>query len=115
MNVEHRLPGAHSAVEDQTKARHFKIVFFGQEFGDSEHRPHQILVRFLDFHEGAHMFFGNDQKMDWRLGIDILDGDEMIILVNDFRGFVPLAILQNRQFSTATSLKMNVQETSHNS
>lgn len=47
-----------------------------------QHPSQQSLMRWLDLGHGRNVLLGNHQKMDGRPGIDVMKGQQLIILIN---------------------------------
>src|SRR3990172_9803434 len=83
MDVEHGLAGAVAVVNDHPVAALFKAFLGGDFPRDKEEVSHELPVRHGDAVNVRDMLFGNDERVDRRLGIDVLEGDRMLVLVDD--------------------------------
>ena len=57
--------------------------------GHAHTMPHHSLVGRLEPRDGLNMAFGNDEEVDGRLRVEILEGDHLVVLVLDFCGTLP--------------------------
>ena len=56
---------------------------FGDDFGNGEHMTDQGFVFWPDIVDRWYFFVGNDENMNGRLGIDVPEGRNFLILVYD--------------------------------
>ena len=83
MEVEHGLAGISSRVcHDAVTALRQSLL--SCDVGTRDHEMSQeigiLIVAVLDC---RHMLFGDDQRVDWGLGIDIIEGHRAIVLMDD--------------------------------
>src|SRR5215813_674058 len=60
-----------------------------EQTGHAHTMPHHSLVGRLEPRDGLNMAFGNDEEVDGRLRVEILEGDHLVVLVLDFCGTLP--------------------------
>src|SRR5215831_11852589 len=57
--------------------------------GHAHTMPHHSLVGRLEPRDGLNVTLGNDEEVDGRLRVEILEGDHLVVLVLDFCGTLP--------------------------
>jgi hypothetical protein len=80
MEVKDGLAGIGTVVEDQTVAV-ANAKFRGNLGRRAQHLADQLFIFGLDECRADDMFFGDDQKMDGRLGGDIAEGEHRIVFI----------------------------------
>lgn len=84
MEVKDRLPGVGAIVKNQTIAVG-NAQLTGNFCRRAQHFPDQLFIFRLNEGRADDMFFGDDQKMDGRLGGDITEGKHFIVLIELIR------------------------------
>jgi hypothetical protein len=54
-----------------------------EETGHTETMPHHGFVAWLETRDGLDVAFGNDEQVDGRLWIEILEGEDLVVVVFD--------------------------------
>lgn len=81
MEVIHCLPTVFSRIYHRPEALLLQTKLLGQLPDNSKEVSHQVLIFFRQIHKGGHMPFRDNQEMDWGLGVDVLDGQNVLILI----------------------------------
>ncbi len=85
MEMEHGLPGTGTVVYDEPEG-----VGYTELLGNLARRQHEVaeqfLVRGLGIHQARDTLLGNHQHVHRRLGVDVVDGDAVLILIDEFAG-----------------------------
>jgi len=84
MDVKDGLSRGGTIVKDHPEAIN-KVEFGGQLCAYPHHLTDKLLIFRLHERRSNNMFFGDDQKMDRRLGRDIPEGQELIVFVEFLR------------------------------
>jgi hypothetical protein len=71
-----------SRIHDNSKA--FAEAFFRQLGGDKRQMTQHFLVGLDGLGERVDVFFGDDEEVRWRLGMDVGEGDGNFIFENLF-------------------------------
>ena len=87
MQVRHRLARIGAIVEHQAKTvfgepellRHFRGF-------DEKMSQHLVIVR-MRFGEARNRFLGNDQDVNGRLRLDVVEGDDLVVFVDNVGGY----------------------------
>ena len=82
MQVEDGLSRLGAVIHDQPAV--FRAVFPGQLRADADDLADERLVLGGNRPRAAEMFLGNDQKMGGRLGGDVPEGNDLIVLMQFF-------------------------------
>ena len=85
MDVKDGLSGTGAIVKDHAEPLG-KPEISGKSGAGAHHPADQLLIFGLQEGRSHDMFFGDDQKMDGRLGRDIPEGQEFIIFIELVRG-----------------------------
>src|SRR5450830_788579 len=104
MYVIDGLPTFFNAVHHHTKA-FLAAQFQGQALGGEENMPGQGLVLFGQVIERAYGFFRNDQEMHRCLWGDIVEGQDLVILVNDLGGYFSVDDLGEQSIHSCFSIE----------
>lgn len=83
MDVINRLPSFSAAVEDQSVAALAYTEFIGEAVGGEHHPSDQSRVGGFQVVDGGDVSAGDNQDVVRRLGVDVAEGDEVGILIND--------------------------------
>jgi hypothetical protein len=84
VEVVHGLAAVGLTVDHEAGTA-FGAALFRREFlGLKEEAPQEGLVPTLQFHDVLHMPFGDDKKMNRRLGCNIVKGQKLVIFVDLF-------------------------------
>src|SRR5579862_10064759 len=89
VQVRHGLPRLFAAIDDQPVAVR-ELELGGQLDGDQVQVAEQLAVGLGDAVVRGNHFLGDDQDVDGRLRIDVVEGEAHIVFVGDLR--VDLAI-----------------------
>lgn len=81
MQMKHRLLCVRTAVEDGAVVAVAQIVY--QPFGDQEQVSHQRAIGIGQIIEGWDDFPRNHQQMHRRLGVNVMNGDALLVLMRD--------------------------------
>ena len=86
MYVEDGLAGFAVRVEQSAKPALVITPVFGQCRRSSDHFTNQSIPIGAEIVQRRDVGLGDNQKVQWRLRVDVLDDDELFIFVDDFRG-----------------------------
>lgn len=89
MEVEHALAAVRSGVDDDTVPGLGNPLQFRDLTANQQQLSEQLRVRIVQLSHRNHMFPGNDQRMDRRLRIDIVECDDQIVLIDECCGNSP--------------------------
>lgn len=84
MNVKYGLPGAGAVVDDHPVSLRVQPPVLSNFSCSQEKMADQVSVGFGHAMNVGNMFFWNDESVDGRLRVHILEGGHEIIFVNDF-------------------------------
>ncbi len=91
MNMENGLAGIMAVIDDHPVSALIKTLFGSDGLGNKEQMPDELTVRDSETVNVCDVFFRHNERMDRRLGIEILKGDRKLVLVDDrCRGFFSL-------------------------
>ena len=90
VEVIHGLAAVGLAVDDKPGALFAAAKFFGNFLCLKQKPPQEDSVGGFQFHYVPDMPFGNHQKMNRRLGIHVVEGQEFVVLENLFGRDLPL-------------------------
>ena len=89
MEVRYRFTAMAAIIDNHSKTV-FKFELLGH-LGRHQHEvAEQRLVLFLAFRQTGYRGFGNDQKMNRGLFIDIMDDEAMLVFMFDIRRDLPV-------------------------
>ena len=80
--MENRLSGVKAVIDDHPVTALIKTLFGSDGLGNKEQVPDELTVRDNKTVNVGNMFFRHDERMDRRLGIDVLKSDRMLIFVD---------------------------------
>lgn len=104
MEVRHGFPTIGAIVDDQAVAGFVNSQLGGHFGGLEEQMTEQAMIFGGRFREAGHNFFGDDQDMSWRLGIDVAEGEgEVVLEHNCGRDFARDDFLENCHGQCTTS------------
>ena len=86
VDVEHCLPGAAVAIEHRPVAVLRVPLILGDLCGARNQSAHHRRVPFLDVVQRRDVPAGDDEHMERRLRIDVLERQQLVVLVDDLRG-----------------------------
>lgn len=86
MNVEHGLSGVFAVINDHPVSVSVEMILRGNGFGDKEQMADKLPVRRDDRMNVGDMFFGHNENMGGRLGIEVLKRDRKRVFMDDFCG-----------------------------
>ena len=86
MNMEHGLSDAFAVINNHPVSVPVETVLSGDSSGDMEQVADKFPIRSSDTMNVGDMFFGNNEEMKWRLGVEVFKCDRPVVLVNDCRG-----------------------------
>jgi hypothetical protein len=89
MEVIHSLAPIGLAVDHKPGAFFPAALFRRQFLGLKQQVSQKAAVSFFQFHNIFDMLFGDHQKMNRRLGGDVVEGQHPVILVHFFTGNLP--------------------------
>jgi hypothetical protein len=84
--MKNRLSGIKAVIDDHPVAAFIKTPFGGDGFCNKEQVPDELTIRDNETVNVGNMFLRHDERMDRRLGIDVLKSDRMLIFVDDCCG-----------------------------
>ncbi len=84
MKMKHRLAGALPVIDYHPVALSIESFVLSNFSRGEEQMPDEFPIRFGHAVDVGNMLFGNDERVHRRLGIDILERGNGIILVDDF-------------------------------
>ena len=74
------------------------VSLLGRDGGGKAHHPaDERVVGFAEVVQRRNVAARDHQRVQRRLRVDVVEGEELFVLTDDGRGMWPLAILQNRQ------------------
>ncbi|MNH24130.1 hypothetical protein D3C79_840480 [compost metagenome] len=103
VNVVDRLSTQLVAVHDHAET-FFTAQLFGQTLGGEQDMSCQPLVLFGQVIEGADRLFRDDQKMHRCLWGDIVEGQNLVVLVDDLGRDFPVDDLGEQSFHYGCSM-----------
>ncbi len=80
--MENRLSGVRPVIDDHPVTAFIKTPLGSDGLGNKEQVPDELTVRDNNAVNVGNMFFRHDERMDRRLGIDILKSDRILIFVD---------------------------------
>jgi len=83
VNMENGLTCVMAIIDDHTITVFIKPLLGSNGPGNEEQVPDDFTVRNANAMNICDMFFGHDERMDRRLGIEILKSDRVFIFVNN--------------------------------
>jgi hypothetical protein len=83
MNVKYRLSSVTAVIDDHAVSAGIKFLFCGNGFGNKKKAAYQFTILGADAVNVGDMFFGNNQEVNGRLRIQVLERDDMLVIVND--------------------------------
>jgi hypothetical protein len=83
MNVEHRLPCFAIAVEDRAITALGVAILLRERRRTPHHRSDQRIIDDAKVVQCLDVLSWNDQDVQWRLRVDVLEGDQLLVLVDD--------------------------------
>lgn len=86
VKVRHLLTGLWPRVYHHPVALLRDPLPLCQLIGDMDQVSQELLLVGADLGQGWNVGFGHDQEVDWCRGVDIAEGDSLIILINDIAG-----------------------------
>lgn len=84
MKMEYRLSGAAAVINDHPVPALFKLFLGRYGSGNKEQMADKLAICNGDAVDICNMFFGDDERMDRRLRVDIFKYDSIIVLMDDF-------------------------------
>lgn len=72
----------------------------GQAWRQGDDAPKQRRMLGPDLRQRGNMNFWDDQKMHRRPGVNVVEGEYVLVLMNFLQGIRPATILQNRQLGS---------------
>jgi hypothetical protein len=86
VDVKHRLPRLRVAVEDRPEARTVVPALPGDRRARPHHRADEIIFRRRQIVQRRHVLPRHDQHVHRRLRVDVVEGDQAIVLIDLRRG-----------------------------
>jgi hypothetical protein len=83
VNVEYGLTRIPSVIDYHAVTIFFEPLLYSDVFSDKKEVTDYLPVRNSDAMNVRDVLFGNDQCMDWRLGIHIRERQSVFVLVDD--------------------------------
>jgi len=100
-----------AVVDDNPEAVRGDSLSLGHLLGDEEEVAEECLVLlWVGLGELGNGFPGDDQDVNWRLRVDVVEGDTVVILVNDLGGdLLPEDLAKNGVSSSRRRIQPNLQ------
>ena len=83
MNMKYGLPGAGAVIDDHPVSLRVQPLVLSDLFCGQEEVADKVSVGFGHAVNIGNMFFGNDERVDRRLRVNVLEGGHEIVFVND--------------------------------
>jgi hypothetical protein len=103
VDVKDRLPGLGVAIEDRAIAAIGKPVVFRDGGRATDHFPDQPIVGVPQIVQRRDVPSRDDEDVHRRLWVDVLEGDEMLVLMDDRCRDFPFDDLAEQAISHVTS------------
>ena len=97
MQVEHGLAGASAVIHVQAEV--LQPLLSGDLTGHQQQMPKQCLIGLFSIGQLGNRLLGNHQKMGRRLGIDIPEGQALVVFEDDIGRNLPVDDLGEKRFS----------------
>jgi hypothetical protein len=78
--MENRLPGVWAGVHDDAPAEIGQILFVSQATGEREETPGQRAIVLTEGIEPGDVAFRNEEEMDRRRGVQVVERHELVVL-----------------------------------
>jgi hypothetical protein len=85
MKMEHRLAGISSGIGHNTVARLRQTLLFRDVGADNQQLSQKVPVLFATVLHRRDMLFRDDQRVHGRLWIDIVECQDAVVFMDDFR------------------------------
>lgn len=85
MKMKHALASILTGVDNDAVARAGNPLQFRDLIADQQQAPEQSYIRVLQFGDRGYMFPGNDERVRRGLGIDIVERDDHVVLIDERR------------------------------
>lgn len=89
MDVENGLAGFGTIIKDDPEGV-TNTFLAGNVSTDTHYLADNLFILCTDLSRATDMLFGNDQEVDWGLGVDVAEGKDVIILVKLVRGNITI-------------------------
>ena len=89
MKMKHTLAAMRTGIDDEAVPGIGNPLLFCDRITGRHQTPEEPDIRILKFGHRGHMFSGNNERMRRRLGIDIVERDHHIVLIDKHRGNGP--------------------------
>ena len=86
MDMKDRLSDFAAVVDNQPISIIVEPALFSKRLRNKEQMPDELAVYMFDAVDVSDMLFRNNQDMDRRLRVDILECDSMLVFVDQFGG-----------------------------
>lgn len=83
MEMKHTLAAMGSGVNDDTVPGLGNPLQFRDLTANQQQPPEQLSIRIVQLRHRDDMCSGNDERMDRRLGVDIVECDHQIVLIDE--------------------------------
>ena len=90
MDVMDAVAGVVAAVEDQAQAALEEAALPGDVPCPPHQPPHQRVVAVLELGDALDVAARDDQHVGGGLGVDVVEGQDLVVLEGDLRGHLPL-------------------------
>jgi hypothetical protein len=90
MQVEHVLASSPLHIEDQSITRLVNPLIPGDLAGPEEHLSEKGAILLLQVVDAADVFSGHQKDVNRRVRLDVMKGDQVIVLIDLIRGLPPL-------------------------
>ncbi len=85
VKMKHRLPGARSRIDDRPVTFGIQAAFARQLRRHYQEMSHQRLVFRRSIFERSKMLARNHQEMNRRLRMDVFNGRNLVVFIDEFR------------------------------
>lgn len=112
MQMRDGFAGIGTVIDDEAKAALADVKLFGERSGFEEQMAKDLMIFRLRLGDPRNRFLGNDEHMNRCLRLDVLEGDDFVVFVENFggdfavddffkKGFAHDMTLFDRQFGAA--------------
>ena len=89
MKMKHALAAMQTGIDDEAVPSIGNPLLFCDRITGRQQTPEEPDIRILKFGHRGHMSSGNNERMRRRLGIDIVERNHQIVLIDEHRGNGP--------------------------
>lgn len=99
MNVMHALTRPRPTIRHQPKALLFESLVAGELSAHAQKMTHEAQILVGDVEQGGNVLVRNNQKVNRRLRVDILEGGHEVIAIDDLSLDLPADDTTEKTFS----------------